>query len=89
MNDPITPGWKTSEFWLSLAHLLFAVLISGGFLAITDATKLESQVSSFVAAAFALISSSAVVWRYIQDRTQAKMAAMIRQSQPSDEETVE
>jgi hypothetical protein len=66
------PGFKTTEFWLSiLAQVLgFAVLL--GFVTANDSRTLEESLGKAVAAIFTVLSSAKVVIDYIKSRTALK-----------------
>ncbi len=66
------PGYRTTEFWLSLIAqgLGFAVLL--GFVTVNDSRSLEESLGKAVAAIFTVISSAKVVIDYIKSRTLVK-----------------
>lgn len=66
------PGYKTTEFWLSvIAQALgFAVLL--GFVTFNDSKTLEESLGKAVAAIFTVVASMRSVVEYIKSRTEVK-----------------
>lgn len=80
--EPITPGWKTSAFWIALTAQVLAVLVLFGFVPESDRVTLEAEIGRIVQNVFALAVSVTAVWKYIQFRTDArKSAAAVQQTQ--------
>lgn len=73
--NPHKPGWQTSEFWLSIAAQLIALLVLTGVIAASDKDTVQGSISELIKSAFALIVSATNVWKYIQSRIEAKKAA--------------
>lgn len=63
--DP-KPGWKTSEFWVTVVGYIFAAAALGGFLGKETAAKFADHISTIVGAVFALSGA------YVGSRTIAK-----------------
>lgn len=75
------PGWKTTEFWLTLgtsvatvAVMVITLLIGG------DTAGLHDAIVKAFAAVGSLVMSAAVTWKYIQSRTELKQS-----TSPSEE----
>jgi len=66
------PGWQTSEFWITIGSQLLAFLALVGLVPASDRATLESALASAVTAIFTVISSAAVVFRYIRSRSELK-----------------
>lgn len=69
----MTPGYKTTEFWLSLASTgvgLVAVVLG---LSAQEAQGLTQAVSQAVVAVGSIVTAGMTVWAYIQARTLLKV----------------
>lgn len=69
------PGWKTTEFWLSLIAQAAPVLVILGVLDASEADALNTALADAVKATFALLASVGVIWKYIESRTRVKEAS--------------
>lgn len=71
------PGWKTTEFWMTLGMSLISVGVI--VLQLTPAQQAEAgeHWSKTVTAVTALIGSVAMVWRYIESRRAVKETAIV------------
>jgi hypothetical protein len=74
--NALRPGWQTSEFWIALVNQLLALLVLVGLLAPADRDQLGPALGNAVVAAFTLLGSAAVVWKYIHARTALKQAQL-------------
>jgi hypothetical protein len=66
------PGYRTTEFWVTLLGQGIALLATLGVLAAPEAATLTEAAGKLVTAAFTLASSTAVVLHYVQSRTRLK-----------------
>lgn len=78
------PGWKTTEFWMTLLTQLVGLLVILGVISTQDRASIEGALSSAITAVVTLIAQVSVLWKYIQDRTQLKMEAMRYEDEASD-----
>src|SRR5262245_13925408 len=69
----MTPGWKTSEFWITLAAQLIAVLTVVGIIPSSDAAHVQDSATKCIIAAFVLVMNGIVVLRYIEHRSNLKI----------------
>lgn len=65
-------GWKTSEFWLTLATQVISLLVMLGVVAGSDVESISGAVKQAITAGFTLVASALVLWRYIQGRVELK-----------------
>jgi hypothetical protein len=65
-------GWKTSEFWLTAASQLIAVLVFMRAMPSSDATTIQGALAQFIPAAAVAISSGAGLVAYTISRFKAK-----------------
>jgi hypothetical protein len=70
------PGWQSSEFWITLLGQVLALLALSGVINVGDKDKLETASANAVTAVFTIVSSTAVVIRYIRSRTELKSQAL-------------
>lgn len=70
-------GWQSSEFWITVGGQLLALLAVLGAVNVGDKDKLETALTNAVTAIFTIISSAAVVSRYIRSRSALKSQAMM------------
>lgn len=70
------PGWRTSEFWMALIGQALALLALTGVIPVGDQEQLETALANAVTAVFTILSSAAVVIRYIRSRTDLKSQAL-------------
>src|SRR5438552_2076485 len=70
------PGWQSTEFWIALVGQALALLALTGTITIGDKDKLETALANAVTAVFTIISSAAVVVRYIRSRSELKSQAL-------------
>lgn len=52
----IKPGYKTTEFWMTIANAVFMVLVAVGVLTQEDAQELETLVAGLIAAIVPLMA---------------------------------
>jgi hypothetical protein len=76
------PGWQSSEFWIALVGQALAVLALTGAINVGDKDKIETALANAVTAVFTILSSTAVVVRYIKSRSELKSQALAA-SEPS------
>jgi hypothetical protein len=76
------PGWQSSEFWIALVGQALAVLALTGAINVGDKDKIETALANAVTAVFTILSSAAVVVRYIKSRSELKSQALAT-SEPS------
>jgi hypothetical protein len=76
------PGWQSSEFWIALVGQALAVLALTGAINVGDKDKIETALANTVTAVFTILSSAAVVVRYINSRSELKSQALTA-TQPS------
>lgn len=70
------PGWQSSEFWIALTGQALALLALTGTINIGDKDKIETALANAVTAVFTILSSAAVVVRYIRSRSELKSQAL-------------
>jgi len=74
----VKPGYKTTEFWLSLAAVLIGAFVAGGFL---PAEHLAVKIAGFVLTALAAlgytVSRAATKKAEVSARPQADVAATV------------
>jgi len=70
----MTPGYKTTEFWLTLG--VTATTLAGTLMGLNQAQQADmvTATQALVAGIAGSISSAAVVWRYIASRQVIKTA---------------
>lgn len=66
------PGYRSTEFWLSLVSQLLAFGLLLGFIGINESRMLEETLGKGVVAVFTLLGSAKVVIEYIRSRTKLK-----------------
>ena len=66
------PGIKTTEFWLTLAAQIIAMLVIVGVVSSTDQQTVETAVGDAIKAVGALAASVITLWRYVQGRIELK-----------------
>lgn len=76
------PGWKTTEFWVTLATTAVALLAVLFGLGQQQSAELSNAVQGAVAAVAGLVAQAVVAYRYIMAREIVKLA-----SQPEPEKT--
>lgn len=59
------PGWKTTEFWMTLVNAIVMVLIATGVIRDTDGEQIKSLAGPFVAAVLPIVL-------YVWSRTKVK-----------------
>lgn len=67
------PGYRTTEFYATLAALLVAALVAFGVVAQDDAPGLEAALADAIAAIVSLAVAARVVVEYIRNRTALKL----------------
>jgi uncharacterized membrane protein (Fun14 family) len=72
----MTPGYKTTEFWLCVIHKVFALILTSGFLTQATALKWESLTTGAATIVLAVLASYGVVTTYTAARTDLKAAAL-------------
>ena len=64
-NDEVKPGYKTTEFWLSLLAILLGFVLSSG---VMDATPEDSWITKLIGGAVAVLSTMG----YVASRAKTK-----------------
>ena len=72
----MTPGWKTSEFWMTALMQLVGLLVAVGVVALGDKATLEKAISDAVTSIGGLAVAGTSLWRYIESRRAAKKDEM-------------
>jgi ribosomal protein S11 len=67
------PGYRTTEFYATLAALLVAALVAFGIVSQEDAPGLETAITDALAAIISLAVAARVVVEYIRNRTAVKL----------------
>jgi hypothetical protein len=67
------PGYRTTEFYATLAALLVAALVAFGIVTQDDAASLEAAIADGIAAIAAFAVAARVVMEYIRNRTTVKL----------------
>lgn len=67
-------GIRTTEFWIALAGQIVPIFVIIGVLTAEDAVTINETVVEVVKAAFALLVSLGIIWKYIESRTRVKEA---------------
>lgn len=70
------PGYLSTEFALTAAMQVIAILVAFGVIAAGDRTTIEGAISEAIKAVGALAVAGATLWKYIQSRLEQKVAAM-------------
>lgn len=68
----IKPGYKTTEFWISLAANVVALLVIMGIVTPESQADLVEATSRIVEGVFAVITSVTAIIAYIRSRTKVK-----------------
>lgn len=71
------PGWQTTEFWLTIAMQIIAMLVAFGVVSIGDRATIEGAISQAVESAVALITAAMTLWKYIQSRADVKREEIV------------
>lgn len=66
-------GYKTTEFWITLASQLLSVLVLLGLVSATDSTTLNGAVAQVITSVFVVIGNLSVIITYIKARTYLKL----------------
>jgi len=67
------PGYKTTEFWLTVAVQILPMLVIFNVLSQPEADTLSQSIQQAVQAIAALITALAPIWRYIESRKAVKL----------------
>lgn len=66
------PGWKTTEFWMTVVITIVAMLAALGIVGPADRPGLEGALQQMIQSAAAFITASAALWKYITGRVEIK-----------------
>lgn len=69
------PGWKTSEFWITLVTKLLAFMAVIGAIKTADEQNLAQTATSAIMGVFAILAAAKVIAEYIKGRSSVKSAA--------------
>lgn len=69
--DP-KPGWKTTEFWISVAAQILAVVVLLGLMSQSDSETVGQAISQSIEAVGVIVANAAIILGYIKSRTTAK-----------------
>jgi hypothetical protein len=76
------PGWQSTEFWIALVGQALALLALTGTINVGDKDRIETALANAVTAVFTILSSAAVVVRYIKSRSELKSQALATPEPP-------
>lgn len=68
------PGWKTSEFWLTITQQALALAVTVGAVGGIEAQTLQGTFAVAIPAAVGLVTSALTVIHYARGRVQQKLA---------------
>lgn len=74
MTD-IKPGWKTTEFWLTILASGIAFLVATGVISPDNSEAITAQGTEIVNSAYALIAAVLPIVGYTASRSYAKSKA--------------
>lgn len=66
------PGWKTTEFWLTLLAQVLPILVITGLLTAEEIETLNQAIVEVSKAVSALLIALVPLWKYIESRTRVK-----------------
>lgn len=72
MAEPVKPGWKTTEFWVTIIGQAVALGVVVGIVQPSDQGTIADAASKAVQGVFALIVSGATILSYISARVRLK-----------------
>jgi hypothetical protein len=70
--NPTRPGYRTTEFWLTLFTALLSCLVATGVVAPDDRLVLERAMNEIVVKTVAIIANAVVIFQYIASRVALK-----------------
>jgi hypothetical protein len=73
VEEPMKPGWQTTEFWKALITQATNLAALGGLITTQDQALLQNSLTASVTAVFVVLSNAAIVIKYIQSRHDLKM----------------
>lgn len=65
----IKPGWKTSEFWLTLTSVLVSGAVALGLLPNAEGEQLAGGLTAVVTGVFAVIPVALYIWGRVKVKT--------------------
>ena len=71
------PGWKTSEFYVTIITALSSIAVAFGVLSQAEATELAAAVGQVVAAVIGLVGAVLPVVAYVKGRSAVKEATAL------------
>ncbi len=74
------PGYKTTEFWITVAGQLLAALAIFGVIKQPDQVLLDHAAASAITSIAALAASGATIFHYVASRTGLKNTELERQT---------
>lgn len=66
------PGWQTSEFWMTIAANVVAILAALGVIGPHDRPGVEGALQQAIIAIAGFAAAAATLWRYISGRVALK-----------------
>lgn len=71
----IKPGYKTTEFWVSVANAILMIGVGFGVITNEQQQSLSDAVAQAIIAGFALVAAIVPIIEYIRSRAAVKAAA--------------
>lgn len=68
------PGWKTTEFYVTLVAQALAIAVLLGYLRADHAADLNNALAQSIQAVAGLVASVLTAWKYVSSRTEVKLA---------------
>ena len=66
------PGWKTTEFWMTIVTTLLALAVTFGVITPQDSDELQVALSKCIGAAVVFVTSAYTIVMYIRSRLTLK-----------------
>ncbi len=76
------PGWKTTEFWLTLGISMIAILVALGVVTPAERESVNGWWTNTVSTIALLVAQATTAWRYIQSRQALKAEKVVQTPVP-------
>jgi hypothetical protein len=68
VTQGLRPGYRTTEFWISVAMALPGIAVLAGLIPASDEPNLETLITKIIAG----VVASVAAWRYVSSRVELK-----------------
>ena len=71
-NKIVKPGWRTTEFWVTIATIMTSLMFLGGVISRENLPDINYNITNTIDAGFLIAGNIIIACKYYQSRNQVK-----------------